>query len=220
MIKAIIFDLDGTLFDSIEDITDANNTMLRDNGFPEHRVEEYIQWVGNGAMKLVKASFPESVDLTEEDLKAHLANYEKIYAKNIDNKSKLYASIEEVLDYLTLQQIPFSINTNKPQLHTELIVEKYLAKWQFEMVIGQSSDYPKKPDPAGALAIANKLNLEPSNILFVGDSMVDIETARRAGMQTLGVSWGYGILNSGNSHGEFTIVDGSLQIIDFIKQNS
>lgn len=216
IIKAVIFDLDGTLFDSIEDICDANNSMLKRFEYPEHDIDKYIQWIGNGTMKLVKASLPEYAKFDEDSLLNYLAVYENNYTKNIVSKSKIYDGIEGVLDFLVEAQIPFAINTNKPQELTNQIVEKCFKKWYFTTVIGQRPDLPIKPDPVGALNIAQQFGVKPENILFIGDSLVDINTAKNAGMIPLGVSWGYGNAVGSKTMDVAYMIDSPQEIIDFI----
>lgn len=217
-IKAVIFDLDGTLFDSIEDITDSNNAMLRSYGYPVHGVEKYTEWIGNGARKLVLASLPQSADSHEGQLDEYLTSYRSIYADNINNKSQLYPGIPKLLNYLASQQILLAINTNKPQFHTDLIATEYLKNWKFEVVLGQRSEFPKKPDPKAALYIAGQLNIRPENILFIGDSVVDIETAKRGQMIPLGVGWGYGTIKPMNGDTAQLVVNSPKEIIDLIEK--
>ncbi|MBN1950022.1 MAG: HAD hydrolase-like protein [Bacteroidales bacterium] len=212
--------MDGTLFDSIVDIADANNAMLRSCGYPEHSVGKYIGWVGNGAMRLVKASLPETAGFDEQSLANYLAVFGKIYAENLVVKSKLFSGIESVLDYLTDVKLPFALNTNKPQLHTGLIVKQCFARWNFRQVVAQENGWPKKPDPSGALDIARKMGIAPDNVLYIGDSAVDLNTAINAGMQFLGVSWGYGRISSLPESRKLNIVDEAKDIILFIKKNS
>ncbi len=189
-VKAVIFDLDGTLIDSIEDIADANNQMLASYGFPTHDVKEYIKWIGNGAKLLVEASLPPKE--RGGDIMQFLGKYKACYQQNIHNKSKLFTDIDKVLDALTSQGIPMAINTNKPQHLTDAIVEHYLKKWPFKSVIGHSNAFPHKPDPKGALHFAKQINCDPQNVLLIGDSVVDVQTAKAANMIPMGVSWGYG----------------------------
>ncbi len=215
-VKAVIFDFDGTLLNSIEDIADAANKMLESYGFPIHKLDNYIGWIGNGAARLVKACLPKEILESVSSLNAYLETYNKCYSQNVHDKSHLYKGISEVLDFLTQHKIPFAINTNKPQDLTFAAHDFYLKNWNFVAVIGQNDHFEKKPAPDGALEIANKLQMTPEEILFIGDSYVDIETALAAGMQSLGVSWGYGSVDAMKEAGASTIVDDPYQIISFI----
>ena len=211
-IRSVIFDLDGTLLDTIEDIADANNEMLRSYGYPEHPVEEYINWIGSGARKLVKASLPTDTDMSEDKLLEFLDDYLKLYEKNIAVKTRLYKGISTVLDYLSEKNIPMSINTNKPYNITKIICDKYLVSWSFRYIYGQNGSIPKKPDPHTALTIAKGLDIKPENILFIGDSTVDLKTAKNAGMPFLGAKWGYG------NHRELIEQTGALKMVDYPSQ--
>lgn len=190
-IKAIIFDLDGTLLDSIEDLTDAGNKMLENHGFPGHPVENYVKWIGEGASMLIKRAMPQDIEFTEEDFKQHLSEFRDIYYENIAVKSRLYKGIPEMLDRLENAGIPVAILSNKPHYMVEKLKGIFLEKWDIKPVFGQREDVPRKPDPAGAIEIAEILGLDPAGIMFVGDSTVDLQTAKGAGMQPLCVNWGY-----------------------------
>ncbi len=211
-IKAVIFDLDGTLIDTIEDIAEANNMMLNDFGFPIHTISEYIRWIGNGARILVEASLPPEV--RGEDIGIYLTKYEQYYRSNIDVKSKLFPQMDELLDRLTNAGIPMAIITNKPQSLTDTIINIYFKRWTFANVIGHTNHFPHKPDSAGALHFAKQINTTPENILFVGDSVVDIQTAKAAGMIPMGVNWGYG--NPELEGNNITLVDQPQEIIDYL----
>lgn len=191
VIKAIIFDLDGTLLDSVADIAAANNRVLEAEGLPMHSVQKYIEFIGNGARRLVQLALPEHWQNDETKVNEFLTNYKAAYKANLVDKSRLFEGIPELLTFLNKNEIPIAINTNKPHDQTKLIVDQLLRSWDFEVVLGQQDSFPRKPDPTGALSIAKTLNLEPEEVLFVGDSGVDVETAKNAGMQLLCVEWGY-----------------------------
>lgn len=211
-VKAVIFDLDGTLFDSIEDIADANNEMLKEFGCPAKDLKDYVSWIGNGAKRLVELSLP--LHMRNGNIQPYLEKYKFHYRNHINKKSKLFPNIDQVLDLLAHKNIPIAINTNKPQHLTDIVVEHYLKKWPFQNVIGHSNSFPHKPDPSGALHFAKQIACDPQNILFVGDSVVDIQTAKAAGMMPLGVSWGYG--HPGMESDEVIVVDTPNEMIDCI----
>ncbi len=219
-IKAVIFDLDGTLLDTIEDIADANNLMLRSYGYPEHSIEKYIEWIGCGAKKLVLASLPSNVDCRKNRIQDYLDEYKRIYSNNIDKKTRLFNGIDQVLDYLSERHIPVSINTNKPQELTTLVFRKFLQNWSFRFIYGQSDKFSKKPNAGAAEAIASGLGTEPGNILFIGDSITDLETAENAGMPSIGVLWGYGNKEQMEKGGAVKMINHPLEIIEFIKSNN
>ena len=217
-IKAVIFDLDGTLFNSIQDIAVSNNLMLEKNNLPTHTVGSYLNWIGNGALKLVVESLPKNIQKSDSEvLNKYLSEYSEFYAQNIAIKSSLYDGIDRVLNFLTENSIPMAINTNKPHNLTMQVVEHYLSKWNFNSIIGQQSGVEKKPNPQSALQIAQELDINPKDILFVGDSEVDLNTGKNAGMLTMGVTWGYD--NISNNTDFNIVVDKTSEIIDFIKTN-
>ncbi len=215
-VKAVIFDLDGTLLNSIEDIADAVNGMLESFGFPIHKLENYIGWIGNGAARLVNAALPRDVFESGTNLNIYLEAFNKYYSQNVHEKSYLYEGISEVLDFLKQQKIPIAINTNKPQNLTDAAYDYYLKNWDFVAVIGQNDHFEKKPAPDAAFAIAEQFGQKPEDILFIGDSYVDVKTALAAGMQPLGVSWGYGTVEAMREAGAVDIIDKTHQIIEFI----
>ncbi|TLX74645.1 HAD family hydrolase [Labilibacter sediminis] len=215
-VKAVIFDLDGTIINTIEDIADANNRMLQEFGYPTHNINEYIGWIGNGARTLVEASLPPQK--RNGDTLYYLDKYEQYYRENINNKSKLYPQIDKLFDFLTDNNILFAINTNKPQHLTDIVVDHYLKKWSFTDVIGHRNHFPHKPDPTGALHFAKQINCDPKYILFIGDSMVDIQTALAAGMIPMGVSWGYGQPQMQGD--DVMLVDRPGEILDYINETT
>lgn len=217
-IKAVIFDLDGTLLHSIADIAEANNEMLRSFGYPVHDLKKYIGWIGNGASELVEKSLPTSVQASES-IDKYLQLYKQNYRKQLCVKTHLYPKINVLLDYLSNNNIPMAINTNKPDTLTQTLVENYFNQWDFKLAIGQSEKFPHKPNPSAALHIAEQLNISSNEIVFVGDSYVDMQTAMAAKMIPLGVSYGYGNPTR-RSDEAYTIVDDALDVIHFINKNN
>lgn len=216
VLKGIIFDLDGTLLDSVADIANANNKVLEKHGLPTHSVNDYLGFIGNGARRLVQLALPPELAEKEKAVDAFLEEYKVSYKENIVDESKLFEGIPELLDWLHEEKIPIAINTNKPHDQTLLIASKLLKAFHFDIILGQMDEYPKKPAPAGALHIASKLELDPAEVLFVGDSAVDVKTAQNAGMQLLGVSWGYAKENELEQAGCENIVDSAAELRDFI----
>lgn len=218
-IKAVIFDLDGTLLNSIEDIADANNMMLEEFGYPIHPLNKYVAWIRNGARALVEASLP--LEKRTSDIIHYMNRFGYYYHENINIKSTLYPNIDKVLDLLTENNIPFAIHTNKSQHLTQIVVEKLFNLWHFNDVLGQSERFPSKPNPLGALYLAEQINCPPQNILFVGDSLIDMQTARAAGMIPLGVSWGFGEPMDGVNDGvnDVKMVHSPQEMIDYLLAN-
>ncbi len=201
--EGIIFDLDGTLVDTIEDIGDATNALLKIHGYPQYSTGDFIRRIGNGAARFIEEAMGEEVDPVE--LKNYVSEFKEIYSENLHNKSKLYDGISEVLDELTHRGVKLAILSNKPHHLTEAVVGFYLSGWEFEPVFGQRAHVPRKPDPAGAIEIAYQMGIETDRILFVGDSVGDLKTSVAAGMVPVGVSWGYGLTESNPLNGETLI---------------
>ncbi len=184
----VIFDLDGTLCNTLGDIAHAVNRALQRVGRPTHPVEAYGQWVGWGLRKLCQTAL--GVDEGEQfDRMYELAVAE--YNTFPMERSYPYPGICELLDVLAERQIPLGVASNKPHAFAAKIIETMYARWSFVKVAGYQEDVPRKPDPASVLAIAVEMNLPAEQIALVGDSTVDMETARNAGMIPIGVSWGF-----------------------------
>lgn len=213
-IAGIIFDLDGTLVDTIEDIGDAANEMLAHYGLPPHDTTRYVQWIGSGAVKFVERALNQYQ--VPDDLQTCVAVFREIYGRNLHNKSRLYDGYPAVLDELARKGIRLSILSNKPDYLTRQVAEHFLSGWPFHPVFGQREEVPRKPDPAAAIEIAELLNLEADRILFVGDSDNDFLTALAAGMVPVGVTWGYGKREDERLNGQVTWVDHPRQLLSLI----
>lgn len=187
---AVIFDLDGTLLDTLEDLADSANEALGAFGYPEHPVESYRTFVGDGMAVLMERILPETAR-TAENIAAVLARYRTAYDVRWKNKTRPYPGILPLLDALTARDIPMAVLSNKPQAYTEIVMRHFLSGYRFEIIFGQRDEVPRKPDPAGALEIAEMLHLPPSNIAFIGDTSTDMITATAAGMIAVGVRWGF-----------------------------
>ena len=188
--KAIILDLDGTLLNTIDDLANSMNRVLIQENFPIHTVADYKLMVGYGAYELVKRALPDTVK-QEKNILAYLEQFKIDYFKNWNVKTELYSGIPDLLKELKQKGIRLTILSNKPQQATLKCIEQYLKDFRFEMIIGQREGIPAKPDPIAALEICDHLKLSPEQVLFVGDTAVDIETGKRAGMYTVGVTWGF-----------------------------
>jgi phosphoglycolate phosphatase len=189
--SAIIFDLDGTLLDTVEDIADSMNESLAEAGFSSHALPEYVGMIGSGLRTLIYLALP-GADREDKTVDRVLRIMKRIYPARMAINTRPYEGIPAFLDSVTMLGIPKAILSNKPDEMTREIVEQLLGKWSFGLVVGSSPRFPKKPDPAAPLYIAQQLSAKPSETAFVGDSSIDIQTAIAAGMIPIGVSWGYG----------------------------
>lgn len=212
--EGVIFDLDGTLVHTIEDIAGAANMMFARHGLPEHDLDYYLKWIGNGAVKFIERAHGEPV--TREQLLAYVNEFKEVYSENLHNKSRVYDGVPEVLDLLVNRGVKMAVLSNKPHLLTKRVCDFYLSQWPLHPVLGQREEVPRKPDPAAAIEIASHWGMAPGKILFVGDSDNDILTAQAAGMNPLGVTWGYGRLVNNPVDGMGELIKSPSDILNFI----
>jgi len=188
--RAVIFDLDGTLLDTIQDIADSMNTVLKKLGFPTYKTEDYYYFVGEGMDVLCKKVIPESHNTP--DLVKKCVEMMKIeYQKNWLNNTKPYPGIPELLTELEKIKMKIAVHSNKPDEFTKLYIQRLLPQINFSIVIGANPFLPKKPAPDGAIYIARELGIPPEEFIYLGDSAIDIKTALSAGMYPVGALWGF-----------------------------
>jgi phosphoglycolate phosphatase len=188
--KGVIFDLDGTLVNSLEDIADSMNTVLQKFNFPVHDVQTYKQFVGHGIRNLIIKALPEA-ERNEASIEKCQNLMLDTYRTNCLNKTRPYDGITELLDTLTSRNLKLAVFSNKTDEFTKKVVQALLPKWRFEAVIGLSNEAHKKPNPSIALQISRMFDLNPDEIIYAGDSAVDMQTANNAGMYAVGVLWGF-----------------------------
>ncbi len=189
MEKLVIFDLDGTILDTLKDIAFYSNEMLEHFGYPPRTDKEIMQFIGNGAKKLVQRCLPNGVD--EQRLEECLSYYNDIYTKSGSVRTCVFDGMKEVCLTLKERGYKLAILTNKPQETTNKVHARYMSDMGFDMVVGQRANAKIKPDPTEALKIAKTLNVLPANAYFVGDGETDVETAINANMNGIAVLWGY-----------------------------
>ena len=213
--RAVIFDLDGTLLNSIEDLADSMNTVLEKAGFPTHDVESYKYYVGDGIKNLVFKSLPAAYR-DNQSVKYFSEKMQEEYAKRWSKKTRPYDGIPELLDMLKAKNIHMAVLSNKPDKFAKLIVKELLGNWHFNAVYGDREGIPKKPDPKGALEIAGILGLQPKNILYLGDTGTDMQTANNAGMFAAGALWGFRKKEELVSNGAAALINNPLELLSFI----
>ena len=189
MKKTVIFDLDGTLINSLEDLADATNYALQKHGFATHPVEKYRYFVGNGADKLVERALGEHN--TPENFAAVKADFSAYYDTHCFDKTRAYPGIPELLAWLAGQGIQTAVLSNKPHEFVVQIVERLFAGHTFSVVLGNRAQFPTKPDPAQANYAIAQMKAERESCLFVGDSGVDMLTAKNLHVPGIGVTWGF-----------------------------
>ena len=187
MYKLVIFDLDGTLLDTIEDICDSINIALKESNLELVTIEECKYMVGNGAKILVERAIREKTQFFDKVFSSYMFNYERLQK----NKTRPYEKIMEVLDRLKELNIKSAILSNKPHEDTLRVVDYYFGLSKFDLVIGKKPNNRPKPEIDGAIEILNTLNMKSEDVLYVGDTSVDITTAIRSNFTSVGVTWGF-----------------------------
>ena len=190
MQKAVIFDLDGTLLDTLADLGDAANDVLKASGLPTHAYEAYKIFIGNGMKLLMTRALPPE-KRQEEFILSAMAEMEENYSRNWRNKTQAYEGVVEMLDEIEGRGLPMAILSNKPDRFTKQTVQAFFPQHRFISVRGARDGIPRKPDPTAALEIAQEMGCAPKEICYLGDTSTDMETARRAGMLPVGALWGF-----------------------------
>lgn len=188
--KAAIFDLDGTLLNTLADLADSMNLVLERNRLPQHEPAAYRYFVGDGIDMLVRRALPFQVAGDDELLRL-IREMKREYARRWLGRTRPYPGVPEMLDAFAAAGIPMAVLSNKPDEASQVIVQALLPNTGFQLVLGATPERPKKPDPSAALEIAAFLEIPPSEFLFIGDTPIDMYTARAAGMFPLGVLWGF-----------------------------
>lgn len=185
-----IFDLDGTLLDTLQDIADCANWTMAAHGYPTHETSSYRLRVGEGVRTLILRSLPED-RRDPATIDRCVAVYRDEYSRNWDLHTRPYAGVCDMLDELTRRGARMAVLSNKPDEFTHRCVSKFLPRWNFDVVLGATAHFPHKPDPASALEVARRMNVEPGSIVYLGDSAIDMLTAVAAGMYPVGALWGF-----------------------------
>jgi phosphoglycolate phosphatase len=214
--KAVLFDLDGTLIDTVDDIGDAANRVLSNRKFPTHSISTYRLFIGEGVRMLFTHALPEE-DRNQDLITACLKEFMEDYSCNYNVKTKLYDGVPELLDILTQRGLKLAILSNKPHPITKDCVAFFLSQWDFNVVLGQHDSIPRKPDPQGALEVAQRLAILPSKFVYLGDTAIDMKTAVSAGMFPVGVLWGFRPLEELMKNGARIVIDEPMQLMDVIK---
>ena len=188
--KAIIFDLDGTLLNTLDDLGNAFNRVLERNDLSTHPIDKYRYYIGEGAAVLTERALPEELRnefLIQKYLKEFLADYSENYF--IDTKP--YDGIHDLLEELAKREIKTAVFSNKPQEATDRCVERFFRTHRFQAVFGMNNSIPRKPNPAGALKISELFRIPASEFIFLGDTAIDMTTALNSGMMPIGAAWGF-----------------------------
>ncbi len=186
--RGVIFDLDGTLLDSLADLAAAMNRTLAGRGFPTHPLAAYRTFIGEGVQRLAERALPSG---RQAERPALVAAYQADYAEHLLESTALYPGIAALLDALTARCLPMAVLSNKPDAPTRRLVEALLGRWHFQAVAGERPGVPRKPDPTAALELARRMDVTAAEVAFVGDTLVDVLCARAAGMRPVGALWGF-----------------------------
>jgi len=205
--KAVIFDLDGTLLDTLADLAESLNAMLARLGYRQHSVEAVKGFIGDGMENLVRRAAPDDASIDEALVARCLSLYKEEYGKRWKAKTRAYDGIPELLAALQRRGVPMAVLSNKADAFTRMCVAEFFPDIAFSAVLGQREGYPKKPDPAGALEIGALWELPMDEVALVGDSPADIHTALAAGMFPTGVAWGFRPTSQLRDCGAATILD-------------
>ncbi|PKL38978.1 MAG: HAD family hydrolase [Spirochaetae bacterium HGW-Spirochaetae-1] len=211
---AVIFDLDGTLINSLGDIADTMNHILAINNLPVHEEDQYRYFIGDGLQNLIIRSLPEDYRSDKFVSEMHRA-YGVEYRKRCLFKTRPYPGIVTMLETLSMKGIKMAVLSNKSDEFTRYMVSELFPDNFFSAVMGSRNDTPRKPDPAGALMLAKQCEIEPACCLFIGDSNIDMRTGTNAGMLPVGVLWGFRTEQELRDGGAGSIVTHPGEIMSF-----
>jgi phosphoglycolate phosphatase len=188
--RAVLFDLDGTLLDTLADIGESMNAALLELGLPTHPLNSYKRFVGDGVTVLVRRALPPE-HRDDPMIASCAALMKRIYTARAVVKTRAYPGVFELVRALRTRGLALAVLSNKPHDLTGIVIDHYFGSDSFDAVLGASPDLPRKPDPTAALAIADRLGVPPGGFLYVGDTDTDMRTAVAAGMYPVGAAWGF-----------------------------
>jgi phosphoglycolate phosphatase len=214
-VQAVLFDLDGTLLDTLEDISNSANSALLRYGLPTHSVDAYRYFIGDGVTMLISRAL--SDENRDSDIIAKcVKGFRQDYSRNWNVNTRPYEGVPELLDALEAKHIKMAVLSNKPDNFTRQCVSELLPNHNFEMILGQRDAIPIKPDPVGALQIADSLGITPSRFLYLGDSAIDMKTAVSAGMFPAGALWGFRPLEELQEHGAQAVIEHPMDLLGLL----
>ena len=213
--KLIIFDLDGTLINTLEDLANSGNYALTMHGLPIHPTQDFKRFVGNGIDKLIERIVPpheRSAELLDKVKKTFILYYNE----HAQDATQVYPGIAELLLFLQKNDFKISIATNKYHAAALPLVSKYFPTIHFDLVLGHRENFPTKPDPSIVLETLQTLNINKQDCYYLGDSDVDMMTATRAGVKAIGVSWGFRAEDELRASGADFVIHSPLELLDII----
>ena len=209
MNQVIIFDLDGTLLDTLEDLTAAVNHALEKRSFPQHTLAEYRNMVGHGVRNLVTVALPQALQTNESLIDEALADFKAYYTEHIDVHTRPYPGMQELLGKLHAKGISLAVASNKFQAGTEKLVAEFFPGIPFVAILGNREGFPLKPDPEIVNEVLKKADATPEHATMVGDSRTDMLTAANGGIRGIAVSWGYRTLEPS---ADYRLVSSALEL--------
>jgi phosphoglycolate phosphatase len=213
--KAVIFDLDGTLLDTLEDLGNSMNTVLESMGLPGYSIPEYKYFIGRGLKNLAISVLPEHLR-DDATIGLCLQRMLEEYGRHLDDRTRPYKGIDELLDSLAGLGIKMAILTNKDQKYTMIVVNRFLSKWKFEAVFGDRPGVPRKPDPSSAFEIAGMMGISPGQIIYLGDTGSDMEMAVNAGMYPVGALWGFREEDELLEYGAKLLIKSPMELLEIL----
>lgn len=212
--KAAVFDLDGTLVNSLDDLADSANATLRAHSFPMHEVEAYRYFVGDGTRKLMERILPQEYAADTTFVEQFMSKYKDRYARNLLQKTKPYDGIMKMLAELQRCRVPMAVCTNKHQSAAEMIVKTLFPHGIFQEIIGDQEGLPRKPDPQKVLRIMRNFGVTGKQTAYFGDTDVDMDTARNAGTFAVGVLWGFRPKEELIAHGADLLLSHPMELFE------
>ncbi|MCW8310450.1 MULTISPECIES: HAD family hydrolase [Sphingobacterium] len=213
--KLIIFDLDGTLLDTLQDLGDSCNTILQQYGYPVHELSAYKKFVGNGVQKLIERALPEQARI-ESTITTLLSAFKRYYENKPVSHTQPYTGIVPLLERLRSLGYLISVASNKYHEAVIPLMAQYFPNISFDLILGHRTGRPAKPDPDIVLDTLHTLNIAKKDCYYVGDSSVDMDTAANAGVTAIGVTWGFREEDELRQHGADYIIHQPQQLLDIL----
>jgi phosphoglycolate phosphatase len=213
--SAVLFDLDGTLLDTLADIAHSANRVLSELGFPKHDIDAYRQFVGEGLIVLFQKALPSEIN-ADEVMARCAEGFREAYGREWNVRTRPYDGIRELLDALAARPIEMAVLSNKPDAFTKRCVCEYLPEYEFRSVLGQRDSVPRKPDPAGAIEIVDEMGIPAEQFLYLGDTAIDMKTATAAGMYAVGALWGFRSLEELQRGGAQAVISRPADLLELL----
>jgi len=210
---AVLFDLDGTLLDTLEDLADSMNAVLECEGFPVHETACYRYFVGDGMPNLVRRVLPDA-NRDRETIEKLIGGMRAEYGRRWADKTKPYEGVPELLDGLEERGVPMAICSNKPDGPVKEMVDRFLGLTRFRAVLGSRPDVPRKPDPTAVLEIADSLGIAAERFVYLGDTNTDMLTAIAAHMCPVGALWGFRTPEELVANGAKKLIERPQELLD------